>query len=146
MDKPNPGSSIHTLVFKNNHWLLVCNDLKKGRYRLTVFLSEDEGMSWPWRRELDNLGPGGGELSYPTVIQGKDGTLHGVYTYATPIPSKERNECIRYVHFDEKWIKMGKMPSNGSNKGRKKSFISTLSFRSDLLLCSYFIDTQEVSF
>jgi hypothetical protein len=51
MDKPNPGSSIHTLVFKNNHWLLVCNDLKKGRYRLTVFLSEDEGMSWPWRRE-----------------------------------------------------------------------------------------------
>jgi len=105
MDIPNPGSSVQSLVLNNNHWLLVCNDLKRGRYRLTVFLSEDEGKSWPWRRELDNLGPGGGELSYPSLIQGGDGKLHGVYTYATPLPSKERNECIRYVHFNESWIR-----------------------------------------
>ena len=29
----------------------------------------------------------------------------GVYSYATPLPSGERHECIRYVHFDETWIK-----------------------------------------
>ncbi len=107
MDIPNPGSSVHCLVLKNNHWLLICNDLKEGRQRLTIYLSEDEGQTWKWRRVLEDLGPHGGELSYPTFIQGRDGTIHGVYSYQTPIPSKERNESIRYVHLDESWIKMG---------------------------------------
>lgn len=105
---PNPGSSVQLLKLKNRHWLLCCNDLKKGRYRLTVFLSLDEGRTWPHRRVLHDLGENGGELSYPSLIQGQDGTIHLSYSFQTPLPGKVRNESICYARSDEAWVLDGK--------------------------------------
>jgi predicted neuraminidase len=103
-DIPNPGSSVQLLKLKNHNWLLCTNDLKKGRHRLTIFLSLDEGRTWTHRRVLHDLGENGGELSYPCLIQAKDGTLHLSYSFQTPLPGRERNESICYAHFDEAWV------------------------------------------
>jgi len=103
MDIPNPGKSIQCLALKNGHWILLCNDMKKGNYRLTAFLSDDEGSSWKWRRVIEDVGKGNGAVTYPTLIQSKDGSLHCTFTYKT----KEKTESIKYVHFNEAWIKAG---------------------------------------
>lgn len=107
-DMPNPGASVQLLQLKNRHWLLCCNDLKKGRHRLTIFLSLDEGRTWPHRRVLHDLGENGGELSYPCLIQAEDETIHISYSFQTPLPGKERNESICYARFDEAWVLAGK--------------------------------------
>jgi len=104
LEMPNPGSSLQVLKLKSGNWVLVCNDLKKGRYRLTVFLSEDEGETWPWKRPIEDLGEGGGEVSYPTLIQGKDGSLHCTYSYESTDGSQE---AIEYFHLAESWIREG---------------------------------------
>jgi len=104
---PNPGSSVQLLVLKNHHWLLCCNDLKEGRHRLSLFLSEDEGLTWGWRCVLRDLGPGRGSLSYPSLVQAQDGTIYGTYSIFTPIQPKERNESICHFHLDEAWVRAG---------------------------------------
>ncbi|MBN1349199.1 exo-alpha-sialidase [candidate division KSB1 bacterium] len=124
LDIPNPGSSVDCLVLKNGHWVLCCNDLKEGRHRLTVYLSENEGKSWHWRRSFapprETVTPQADrpslpesatwarkELHYPTMIQGQDGTIHATYSYGIGSTSTQRNESICYVHFDEEWIRQG---------------------------------------
>ncbi len=98
----NPGSSVAVLQLKSGAWILVCNDLKKGRHRLTVFLSEDEGRTWPVRRVLEDIGEGNGEVHYPSSIQTADGSIHLTYTYSNPGP---RSETIKHAWFDEPWIR-----------------------------------------
>ncbi|MFH1743193.1 MAG: sialidase family protein [bacterium] len=108
MDIPNPGSSVQCLVLRNGHWIVICNDTKKGRRRMTTSLSENEGATWKWRRAVEDLGECGGEISYPTLIQAGDGSLH--CTYSCKIPGKVSGygrESIKHVHFDEGWIKAG---------------------------------------
>ncbi len=107
---PNPDSSVALLALKNGHWLLVCNDLtgidgRHGRSRLAVYLSEDEGHTWPWKRYLeDSTAPDGNHphASYPSAIQTRDGQIHVTYTY-TPSP----DETIKHVAFDEGWVREG---------------------------------------
>ncbi|RLE37017.1 hypothetical protein DRJ23_06510, partial [Candidatus Acetothermia bacterium] len=60
------------------------------RSPLVVSFSPDDGDTWPWSVTLEE---GPGEYSYPTVIQGRDGTLHITYTY--------RRAAIRHVEITE---------------------------------------------
>ncbi len=57
---PNPGSGSDVVVLKDGTWALVNNNLEKGRHSLPVWLSDDEGKSWKWKRqiELDERGDG----------------------------------------------------------------------------------------
>jgi predicted neuraminidase len=109
MEIRNPDSSVSCIVLKNGNWLLVCNDLRgrkrHGRGRLTAFLSDNEGVTWTWRRVLEDTPDDADQpihASYPTVIQTRDGLVHCVYTY-TPKP----NETIKHVFFNEEWIRKG---------------------------------------
>lgn len=103
MEIPNPDSSVSVVVLENGHWVLVCNDLdgvdRHGRSRLTAYLSEDEGRTWPWSRAIEDA-PDAPHASYPTVIQTRDGMIHCTYTY-TPQPE----ETIKHVWFEEAWVK-----------------------------------------
>ena len=100
-DLPNPGSSVSVLRLASGNWLLVCNDLKKGRHRLTAFLSEDEGRTWSLHRVLADIGEGNGEVHYPTAIQAADGTVHVTYTRTLAGP---RQETIELASFQEDWV------------------------------------------
>ncbi|MBI5095582.1 MAG: exo-alpha-sialidase [Candidatus Hydrogenedentes bacterium] len=102
LDIPNPGSSVDCIALKNGRWVLVCNDLKDGRHRLTAYLSEDEGTTWPVKRPLEDFQPDKGSGSYPSLIQAKDGSLHCTYSYSN---KETPGESIKHVRFNEAWLR-----------------------------------------
>ncbi len=94
---PNPGSGLDALRLSNGHWLLIYNDTTSGRHRLAVSLSDDEGKSWKWTRHLENQS--GGSFHYPSVIQGRDGTVHAVYSYFVA-----GGKSMKHAAFNEGWV------------------------------------------
>lgn len=86
------------LRLSNGHWVLIYNDTTSGRHRLAVSISEDEGKSWKWTRHLENQT--GGSFHYPAIIQGRDGTLHAIYSYFVA-----GGKSMKHAAFNEAWIK-----------------------------------------
>lgn len=113
-DQPNPGSGAEVTSLRNGHWLLIGNDTERGRFRLTVQISDDEGKSWKWKRALE-LAPEdvGRSFHYPSVIQAKDGTLHASYSYhlekstERDADGQPRSKSIKHAHFNEAWVMAG---------------------------------------
>jgi len=106
-DIPNPGSAADLVVLKSGSWALVSNDLEEGRHRLSVWLSEDEGVTWPFRKQIIN-GPAGSAVRahYPAIIQGKDGMIHVSFTHQVPGETgKPEVKTIAHALFTEQWIK-----------------------------------------
>lgn len=97
-DIPNPGASIEVIKLKNGNWLLAYNDVEDGRYSLAVAVSDDEGTTWKWKRNIEYKK--GREFSYPSVIQAKDGKIHITYSYVS-----KNMKSIKYIVFDETWVK-----------------------------------------
>lgn len=117
-DIPNPGSGVEVIVLRNGNWLLINNDLERGRYSLAVSLSENEGRTWPWTRHLErDADPAtgqqeAGQYHYPSIIQAADGTLHATYSYFAPPasvkPDAEQRlprKAIKHAHFNEAWVR-----------------------------------------
>lgn len=96
----NPGSGLDGVVLANGHWLLVYNDLPQGRNSLAVSISEDEGQTWKHTRHLEQAASG--SYHYPAVIQGRDGTIHCVYSYFV-----EGGKSMKHAAFNEAWIRQG---------------------------------------
>lgn len=109
-DIPNPGSGSEVLALRDGTWALVNNDLEKGRHSLPVWLSDDEGRTWKWKRhlELDNRGQGAGSFHYPSIIQTRDGMLHVSYSYfLNHIPAGQPRKSIKHARFSVGWVKQG---------------------------------------
>lgn len=113
---PNPGSGAEIIGLRNGRWLLINNDAEQGRQSLAVWLSDDEGRTWKWKRRLedDPPGPESGRYHYPSVIQARDGTLHASYSYhlnRRNLPKDPDGDpaakSIKHVHFNEAWIVEG---------------------------------------
>ena len=77
------------------------------RAPMTIAISEDEGKTWPYRKNLE-VGDGycmtnnsreqlNREYSYPSIKQTPDGKIHIAYTYF--------RQKIKYVCVTEDWIK-----------------------------------------
>lgn len=110
----NPGAGVEAIRLRSGNWLLVNNDTERGRHRLSVSLSEDEGRTWRWTRALEQemLTSDATTASYPSVIQGKDGAIHVTYTYTlkrgaalAPDNPRKELESIKYVRFREGWMR-----------------------------------------
>lgn len=95
MEIPNTAS-VELLVLKNGYWAFLGNDIDDGRYRLSLYLSDDEGKTWKWKTLIENHDKGQGGYSYPSLIQGTDGRLHITYSYHTG----DKMKSIKYVVFD----------------------------------------------
>jgi predicted neuraminidase len=93
-DLPHPDAGIEAILLQDGRLLMVYNDSEKERDRLAVSVSEDRGKSWAHTRHLENTP--GQRFDYPSIVQGKDGTLHATYSYNT--------KTIKYVHFNEHWL------------------------------------------
>jgi predicted neuraminidase len=116
-DLPNPGAGAEVLVLKSGNWALIYNDLERGRYRLAVSLSDDEGRTWRWTRHLERDPDSTdeqqlGQYHYPSIIQAADGTLHATYSFFAPVvsvvPDAEQRvprKSIKHAHFNEAWVK-----------------------------------------
>jgi len=90
---PNPNSAADMILSRSGNIILAFNDAPRGRTPLSMALSPDEGVTWPFRRVLEG---GTGEFSYPAIIQSEDGLLHITYTY--------KREAIKHVVVSEEWI------------------------------------------
>ncbi len=97
---PNEAS-VEIIVLRDGRWAFVGDDEDDGRYRLSLYLSDDEGQTWKWKRTLENDEQKNGRFSYPCLIQTDDRLLHITYSYSV---GKE-GESIKYVVVDPKAIK-----------------------------------------
>ncbi len=105
-DIPNPGTAADVVVLMSGNWALVHNDIEQGRHRLSVWLSQDEGKTWPFRKILVDGVPGS-EIRghYPAIIQGSDGKIHISYTNQVPGPEGQSSiKNIAHSSFSEKWL------------------------------------------
>jgi len=104
----NTGSSIAVLALKSGQWVMAVNDDLSGRHQLSLYLSEDEGMSWHRKRFLEKLDPTEGRTtsSYPTMIQTADGMIHVTYTYENE--PEFSGKTIKHAWFSEAWIRAGR--------------------------------------
>lgn len=91
-DIPNTAS-VQVLALKNGLWAFVGDDEDDGRYRLSLYLSDNEGKTWKWKMPLENVPKGHGSFSYPSMIQTPDGLLHITYSYNP----EEHQESIKYI-------------------------------------------------
>lgn len=105
-DLPNSGAGFDMVTLKNGDWLLVYNHQEEGRYNLSAALSEDDGETWKWRKNLENdlRGDKASSFHYPAVIEGEDGTIHTVYSYHRK-DAKPDKKSIKWMSFDLDWLK-----------------------------------------
>lgn len=96
---PNPGSGSDIVVLRDGTWAFIGNDTEEGRHRLSVWLSDDEGRTWRWRRAVEEGGKDD-SFSYPSLIQTRDGLLHA--TYSVHLPA---GKSIRHAEFNTDWIR-----------------------------------------
>jgi len=100
-DIPNPGSSLEVIELKDGAWLMIANDTEDTRGRLTALLSDDEGVTWKWKRPVEPSGYGD-SFAYPSVTLGRDGLVHMTYSVAG-----KQGATIRYTVINEEWVKAG---------------------------------------
>lgn len=102
---PNPGAGFDMVTLSNGEWLMVFNNQEEGRYDLTVAISDDDGKSWKWMKQIEHDGrkENPSASHYPSVVAEENGTVHIVYTFsrndATP------GKTIKYATFHRDWIK-----------------------------------------
>jgi predicted neuraminidase len=100
---PNPGSGADVIRLKDGSWLFVGNDTETGRHRLAVWLSDDDGVTWKWRRAVEEALPGTDSFGYPSAIQTRDGRVHLSYSVRTKAGGN-----IRHAEFPVGWVKSGR--------------------------------------
>jgi predicted neuraminidase len=100
----NPGSSVEVIRLRNGHWLMVHNDLERGRYSLVAAISDDEGTTWSMRRHLEGRPDveASDQYHYPSVIQSRDGAIHVTYSSFTAA-----GKSIKHARFSEEWVRAG---------------------------------------
>ncbi|KMP11730.1 hypothetical protein UR09_02650 [Candidatus Nitromaritima sp. SCGC AAA799-A02] len=86
---PSPLSGICAFVSDDSIGVVHNHTEKHQRHPLSISVSKDGGNDWkkPWHFE-----PIEHEVSYPSFVTGKDGVIHGVYTY--------NRRMIKYVSID----------------------------------------------
>ena len=98
-DIPNEAS-VEILVLNDGKWIFLGNDINDGRYKLSLFISDDEGATWKWKDLVEYQADKNGSFSYPCLIQTKDGMLNITYSYRVA----EDKKSIKHVVIDPKRI------------------------------------------
>jgi predicted neuraminidase len=119
---PNNNASVQISRLRNGHIVMAFDNSSVNRSGpkptgglrkpLSLALSEDNGNTWSYVRDVETGRPGYGqaerdaktpgreEYSYPSVMQRSDGSIMVAYTY--------RRETIKIAVVDESWIHQGK--------------------------------------
>ena len=115
---PNNNASMRSVVLQSGALAIIFNNYSaqmenpaatlwpQRRWPVTLALSEDGGQTWPYMRHVetgDDFAGNANEklnrrLSYPYILQSRDGDLHITYSY------RDR-QCIKYVRVSERWIR-----------------------------------------
>jgi predicted neuraminidase len=99
----NPGTSVEAIALKDGRWVIAYNDVERGRTSLAISMSDDEGETWKWKRNMEK---GAGSYHYPSLIQAADGTLHLTYSVFETKDGKQA-KSIKHAHFNAAWVEAG---------------------------------------
>jgi predicted neuraminidase len=104
---PNPGAGFDMATLESGEWIMIYNETESGRHDLTVAISDDEGISWKWKRkiEFDDRGEQATAYHYPAIIQGAGGLIHTVYSYHYRDRGETAHKTINYASFPVEWVK-----------------------------------------
>lgn len=91
-------SRFHLRMLKSKHLLLVMN-ASKNREKLTVFLSKDDGKTWPYKMLIDNRTG----VSYPDAAEDGKGNIYLIYDR-----NRYTDKEILFTSFTESEIENGK--------------------------------------
>ncbi len=111
-----PNSRFFIRRLRSGRLLLINYHAFTGRNNLTAFLSEDDGVTWPYRLLLDSRN----DVSYPDAAQDTNGVIHIVYDRERgSFKSCEADAlaCAREIllaHITEEDILAGQLVSPGS--------------------------------
>jgi predicted neuraminidase len=97
---PNPGSGAEVVVLRDGTWLFIGNDTEEGRHSLAIWMSDDEGRTWRWRRNVARAEEGKGTFGYPSVVEARDGRIHATWS-----ESSDGLETIRHTRFEREWLR-----------------------------------------
>ncbi|MGA0555220.1 sialidase family protein [Larkinella sp. VNQ87] len=112
-DIPNTAS-VELLRLRDGKWAFLGNDIDDGRYRLSLFLSDDEGKTWPWKFRVEDKKKNEGGFSYPCLIQTPDGLLHMTYSHHL----EKGEKSIKHVTVDPE--KLISAPVTAGSSGRNQ--------------------------
>ena len=99
-DVPNPGASVEVIALSDGRWAMIFNDTEQGRHSLALAISEDEGVTWKHKRPVEVAEIQGGNFSYPSLIQSRDGVLHVTYSWSIP----KQGKSIKHVAVTPEWV------------------------------------------
>ena len=94
-DIPNTAS-VELLRMHDGKFAFLGNDIIDGRYQLSLYISDDEGISWKWKVRIEDDPDKKGSFSYPCLVQNEKGLLHMTYSYS----KKDNEKSIKYVVVD----------------------------------------------
>ena len=94
-DIPNEAS-VEICVLRDGKWAFIGNDSNDGRYRFSIYLSDDEGSTWKWKELIEYDSTKKGSFAYPCVIHTNDGRLNISYSYSLG----SHRETIKHVVID----------------------------------------------
>lgn len=92
-DLPNPNSGLELIRLASGRLVLFFNPDRKKRTPLAACSSVDDGRTWSAPLIIEAGEP---QLSYPSAVQSRDGTIHLVYS--------RRLRCIQHVELNEGWL------------------------------------------
>lgn len=103
-----PSSRFQVLRLASGRLLQINHYEFSGRSNIHAMLSEDNGKTWPYKLQLD----GRGDISYPDVIQDKDGTIYVIHDH-------ERYGALEIIMhaFTEEDIIAGAFQSSAAKQG-----------------------------
>ena len=97
-----PGSRFSVRKLQSGNMIFVTNNSTSARTALTVYLSEDDGKTWPYSLLID----GRSNVSYPELDQTEDGYIYLIYDKGRKVEKE-----IRLSIFNEQDIKEGAITS-----------------------------------
>lgn len=93
---PNPSGGIEAIRLASGRLAVVYNNQTgRERDRLAISLSDDEGRTWRWTKQLADVP--GERFDYPSIIQARDGQIHVTFS--------DNLKTIRHVWFSEDWVR-----------------------------------------
>ena len=103
-----PGSRFAVRKLASGNIIFVSNNSTSARTNLTVWLSEDDGKTWPYSMLIDSRS----SVSYPELDEDSDGNIYLIYDKGRQIEKE-----IRLSIFTEQDIKDGAITSkNGVSR------------------------------
>ncbi len=93
-----PGSRFQMIRLKSGNLMWVSHDTTRNRSKMSVWLSEDDGATWPYQLMLDERSG----VSYPDIAQGEDGAIYVIWDKGRSVEQE-----IRLARFTEEDVKAG---------------------------------------